>query len=297
MPQQRTAREGQAEPDAARSLRPWRWWRRRIVLGTLVLIGLGGAWLLRRPLFERNLAAVEPGRVYRSAQPGEEFGAVAQRLQLGSVLNLRGGSQADRFYANEVETTRRLGIDFYDLPISATRRPSPRELLILTELLESCRYPLLIHCKWGSDRTGLVSALYRLVRQGVPPEQALDSFTLAHGHVPLFGPERLHEPLDEYAVWLRRQGLEHSADRFKDWLVHDYQGPGGERADLPVPRLAPGSRFDRRERGPTGLAGAQPARAGSHRESQAAASAAVDDGSSVSATRAATSHSSGTSRR
>ena len=55
---------------------------------------------------------------------------------------------------------------YYDLPLSATRRPTRRELLQLIDLLETCSYPLLIHCKSGADRTGLASALYRLVRRG-----------------------------------------------------------------------------------------------------------------------------------
>lgn len=38
---------------------------------------------------------------------------------------------------------------------------------------------MLIHCQHGADRTGLVSALYRMVYQGWTREQALDE--LQHG--------------------------------------------------------------------------------------------------------------------
>ena len=61
------------------------------------------------------------------------------------------------------------GLEFYDLPMSACRRPTRRELLVLLDLFEHCRYPLLIHCKSGSDRTGLASALYLMSRRGEPP--------------------------------------------------------------------------------------------------------------------------------
>ena len=77
---------------------------------------------------------------------------------------------------------------------------------MLIDTLRSCPYPLLIHCKSGADRTGLASALYLMIRRGVPPEQAEDAFTLEHGHVPLCGPEHLHEPLQEYAAWLAAEG-------------------------------------------------------------------------------------------
>ena len=78
-----------------------------------------------------------------------------------------------------------------------------RELLVLLDLFEHCRYPLLIHCKSGSDRTGLASALYLMSRRGEPPGWAVRGFTLKHGHVPLFGPEHLHEPFREYEAWLK----------------------------------------------------------------------------------------------
>src|SRR5262249_57216146 len=86
--------------------------------------------------------------------------------RIASVLNLRGGSLADTFYQEEVRVTHALGVDFYDLPMSATRRPSRRELLLLLDLFGRCRYPLLIHCKEGSDRTGLACAPYLMASRG-----------------------------------------------------------------------------------------------------------------------------------
>ena len=105
--------------------------------------------------------------------------------------------------AIEIKSSRENGVAYYDLPLSATRRPTRRELLQLIDLLDRCSYPLLIHCKSGADRTGLASALYRMVRRGEPPESALASFSIEFGHIPFFGTEHLHEPLQEYAAWLK----------------------------------------------------------------------------------------------
>ncbi len=93
-------------------------------------------------------------------------------------MNLRGGSEADPWYAAEVRATTRRGIDFYDVPISPVRRPRAASCLILLDLLGRCRYPLLIHCKSGSDRTGLLSGLYLMDRLGQPPDLALGAFSL-----------------------------------------------------------------------------------------------------------------------
>jgi hypothetical protein len=205
----------------------------------------------RNPWFFGNFGVVEPERVYRSAQPDAELRRLIADYRLASVLNLRGGSPEDRWYNDEVRATRDWGIDFYDLPISATRRPSRRELLILLGLFDHCRYPLLIHCKSGSDRTGLATAIYLMSKKGEPPEQALGAFSLQYGHVPLLGPEHLHEPLQEYGIWLEAQGQVHTPARLRFWVERCYNSKDLSRN---VPGLQPGPRRQApREAAPVGL--------------------------------------------
>src|SRR5262249_25909523 len=141
---------------------------------------------------------------------------------LRSILNLRGGNPADWWYEAEVKTAQSSGVSFYDLPLHATRRPTRRELLVLIDTLRSCRYPLLIHCKSGADRTGLASALYLMVHRGQPPERAAEAFSLEFGHIPLGGTEHLHEPLNEYAAWLTARRHRHTPERFRDWVKSSY---------------------------------------------------------------------------
>lgn len=212
------------EPDPALAARRARRRRRiRIRLAVLMVGGLAFSAYFHRPLFRGNLGIVDDGLVYRSAQPtGNVIGMIRDR-KLASIVNLRGGGEADPWYVAEVEATRDAGVDFYDLPMSAVRRPSRRELLVLIDMLSHCKYPLLIHCKSGSDRTGLLAGLYLMLRKGVPPDRAESAFSLAHGHVPLLGPERLHEPFDEYAAWLATTGASHTPDRLIDWVSHHYR--------------------------------------------------------------------------
>lgn len=214
--------------------------RRRLVLaGVLLVVASGLTITFRNSLFRRNFGVVAPGLVYRSAQPEENLGSLVEDRKVASILNLRGGDASDPFYANEVRLTHAKGIDFYDFPMSATRRPRRRDLLTLIDLFQRCRYPLLIHCKSGSDRTGLASGLYLMVKAGTPPERALEAFSLFYGHVPLFGPDRLHEPFHEYADWLKDEGLTHSPDRLRAWVENDYQADDPLRE---IPPLHPGPR-------------------------------------------------------
>ena len=206
---------------------------------------LGFAGVFHRFLFLDNLSIVEHGRVYRSAQLKGRLESTLKSSGIATVLNLRGGSRNDWWYAQEVDVTRRLGIDFYDMPMQADERPSRRELSAILDLLDRCRYPLLVHCKSGSDRTGLVSALYRLVERGEPPEQALGSFSIWRGHVPFLGPEQLHAPLIEYQAWLADRRLPHTPDRFRSWLATVYRTDREAMVERLVPeRLEPGPRAE-----------------------------------------------------
>jgi protein tyrosine phosphatase (PTP) superfamily phosphohydrolase (DUF442 family) len=213
--------------------------RRRIALALVAACFCSAALTFRRPWFEGNFGVVEPGRVYRSAQPGEGLEETIRAHRLATVLNLRGGSRADAFYANEVRVTQQAGVDFYDFPMSAVRRPTREELLTLLDLFPRCRYPLLIHCKSGADRTGLASALYLMCMKGLDPAEARGAFSLNYGHVPLAGTQRLHDPLDEYERWLSERKLTHSAERFRAWVANDYQSRGSARDIRP---LRPGPR-------------------------------------------------------
>jgi hypothetical protein len=207
-----------------------------------LVCAISTACVFRRPWFYGNLGVVDPGRVIRSAQPTTQLDRWARDFQLHSILNLRGGGPADWWYEAEVHRALEHGLSYFDLPLSATRRPTRRQLLTLIDLLERCPYPLLIHCKSGADRTGLASALYLMVRRGEPPERALGAFSIEYGHIPLFGTEQLHEPLLEYAAWLKSNQLTHTPVRFRAWVRNDYHA---DDPHVDPPLLQPGPRVRR----------------------------------------------------
>ncbi len=199
-------------------------------------------WQFWRLWFLGNLGVVDPGKVIRSAQPTARLNAWLDEYHVKSILNLRGGSSADWWYDAEVRSAQDHHVAFFDWPLSATRRPRRRELLTLIDILNGCSYPLLIHCKSGADRTGLATALYLMVQRQEPPELAERAFSLDFGHIPFAGPEHLHEPLNEYAQWLKSSGLAHTPERFRTWVKFDY------RSDDPPsdpPLLKPGPRTRR----------------------------------------------------
>ncbi len=227
----------QESPPASGVARRRRWLMIGVALAAaLVWCGIE----FRRPLFYSNFDVVDPGKVYRSAQPTTQLRDWVATYHLASIVNLRGGWKGDAFYAREMDVSEQMGVDFYDLALDAQRRPSRKELLTILNLLEDCRYPLLIHCKSGSDRTGLVCGLYRLAVLDQPPGRAIEAFSMQHGHIPLGGAERLHEPFNEYESWLQTQKATHSPQVFREWVERVYSP--AESNNGPAPRLRPGPR-------------------------------------------------------
>jgi protein tyrosine/serine phosphatase len=190
------------------------------------------AALVYHVFFSDHFGVVDPEwGVYRCAQPESHVGRLIDRYHLATILNLRGGSILDDWYVEECSEAARRGVAFYDIPLSATHRPSRCELLGLIDLLGDCKLPLLIHCRSGSDRTGLVSGLYLMVRRGEPPERAERALSFVYGHVPLFGTQRLHEPFVEYASWLNAQGQGHTVARLRRWAAEVYRADARDTYD------------------------------------------------------------------
>ncbi|GAC1345200.1 MAG: hypothetical protein NVSMB14_08590 [Isosphaeraceae bacterium] len=195
---------------------------RVVAIVCALAIALGAA-VWHRFLFLGNVAVLDTGRLIRTAQPKENLAPLLDLYRPATVLNLRGGSWNDPWYRAEVLEVEKRGLAFYDLPLSASRRPSRKELLLLIDILDRSDLPILVHCKSGSDRTGLATGLYYMLRLNLPPREAsARAFSIWRGHIALFGPERLHEPLDEYADWLALRGLPHTAERFRRWVADDY---------------------------------------------------------------------------
>src|SRR5207237_7687008 len=123
-------------------------------------------------------------RVYRSAQlSGRDLEKVVRAKGIQTVLNLRGCCDPAPWYVEECRTTHRLQVDQVDICLSAGRLPSAPEMRRLLEVLDRCSYPILLHCRRGADRTGLVSALIVLLQTGQALPEALQQLGLRYGHL------------------------------------------------------------------------------------------------------------------
>lgn len=106
--------------------------------------------------------------LYRSRQPGDEEMAQLAAMGIRSVLNLREHHSDD----DEAKTTN---LKLYRVPMNAG---DINDELVTKALdaLAAAPKPALVHCWHGSDRTGAIVAMYRMVFQGWPRQQAIDEF-------------------------------------------------------------------------------------------------------------------------
>jgi protein tyrosine/serine phosphatase len=104
--------------------------------------------------------------VYRSEQPGREGFNFINTLGIKSVLNLR-NRHSDAALLNNKELTG------YHIKIE-TKDFSDSEIIESLKIIKTAYKPILIHCRFGSDRTGVVSAMYRIVFENWTKEKALD---------------------------------------------------------------------------------------------------------------------------
>lgn len=152
-------------------------WRRLCAWLDMLVVDHG---LVR--LVHLNWGEVAPG-IYRSAQPAPHQlrHAVAQ-YGIKTVLNLRAERNCGAFLLEE-EACASLGLELVNLRTRSRDVPSKELIAELDRLFADMRYPVLMHCKSGADRTGITGALYWLLKEGRSAAEARDQLAARYGHI------------------------------------------------------------------------------------------------------------------
>jgi protein tyrosine phosphatase (PTP) superfamily phosphohydrolase (DUF442 family) len=218
-------------------------WRRALraslALILLLALPLGAAITWRRA--SGNLGTVRPHRVYRSAQlDGPGFARLIREKGIRTILNLRGPNPDQPWYRAELAASKAANVTHIDLPMASDQWLSHEQAESLLSVLDTCDFPLLIHCEFGAERTGLVSAVVELLDPASSLDDAEGQFTLRHLFLPIKDGRVMLGHLRQYEAWLAARGEPHSPDRFRRWLARDYR-PGSPSREYwpcnPYPRL------------------------------------------------------------
>ena len=130
-----------------------------------------------------NLHSID-NQMYRSSQPSpKQLKMLKSKYGFKTIINLRGENGLSA-YSLEKEACSRLGLELVNFRAYSRNPPESKEIKTLISIFNNIKYPALMHCKSGSDRTGVVATLYRILYLKEPVEEALKKeLHWKYGHI------------------------------------------------------------------------------------------------------------------
>ena len=104
--------------------------------------------------------------IFRSEQPTKKSFKELEKLGIKSSLNLRK-------YKRDNCNAGKSGVKLFRVKMWAPNIKE-QEVVIALKILKDAPKPIVIHCKYGSDRTGLICAMYRIVFENWTKKEAID---------------------------------------------------------------------------------------------------------------------------
>jgi protein tyrosine/serine phosphatase len=110
-------------------------------------------------------------KYYRGEQPdGRDYGDLAA-LGIRTVIDL----QADGDNHDEARLVEAAGMKFYRIPMTTRVPPTPQQLAQFFGIVDDAAHqPVYVHCAGGKHRTGVMTAVYRLERDGWTADRAYE---------------------------------------------------------------------------------------------------------------------------
>lgn len=141
---------------------------------TLAVGSTGAIWAYRARSLPKRFSEVDPGRLYRSAQPSmSQLERLVRDYGIKTLVIARSEDRPE--VAEEIEFGRRNGLNVVQLPIRSALPIPDEQVAEFWRVVDDPRnQPVLVHCAAGRHRTGLLCARYRIERQSWSPERARD---------------------------------------------------------------------------------------------------------------------------
>lgn len=155
-------------------------------------------------------------KAWRAAQPGVHHIKAMAARGVRTIVNLRGVRECGSYWL-EQDACKKYGITLVDCQMRSRAAPSREELRRAREMFDRVEYPILMHCKSGADRAGLMSALYRHTKLGAPIAEAKNELSIRFGHIRQADTGVLDHFFDEYLAYAAKTPI-----AFWDWVETVY---------------------------------------------------------------------------
>lgn len=157
-------------------------------------------------------------KAFRSNHPSAAFlGKLQKKRGLNTVISMRKATNTGQ-YLLEKEACNKLGINLIHHPMSSRKLPEAQKIVDAKNMLETVKYPILIHCKSGADRAGLMSVFYMHFIEQQPLEQAVKQLSIKYGHFRWAETGKLDFFFDAFFAYQKQ----HPEIEFLDWVTNIY---------------------------------------------------------------------------
>lgn len=184
-------------------------WPRIAAWVDLLVFDLG---MLRLPV--NRPVEVVPG-IWRSNQPTPWRLRRLAGSGFAAILNLRGEGRSGSFHLEQYYC-QNLGLDLHSIKLSSRRPPTLEQMHAVLQVLAEAPKPLLLHCKSGADRAGLVSAMACL-QAGQPVESARQQLSFRYLHIKSADTGIMDYILERFEQAQLERNL-----TFREWLDTEY---------------------------------------------------------------------------
>jgi protein tyrosine/serine phosphatase len=140
-----------------------------------------------------------------------------------TIVNLRGGF--DSHHQLEEEACAKYGVKLESYAVKSREAPTREQILGAKAFFDSLEYPVMMHCKSGADRAGVMSVLYMHYRKGLPIREALRQLSLRFGHFKQGQVGVLDFTFERYLADAEPKGIS-----FDDWVNSPAYDPPAIRA-------------------------------------------------------------------
>ena len=121
------------------------------------------------PLPIKNFGKVNDN-YFRGSQPSQAQLEALKAMGVKTIIDLR-----KDWVAGERESASELGLKYFNIPLKPSRPATKEQTEYFLRLVnDPANLPVYVHCKGGRHRTGAMTAVYRITRDGWTAQQAFD---------------------------------------------------------------------------------------------------------------------------